>query len=804
MYKRMHMPCYNTNMPNEQAEQHPEQDFSFEPEPSLPGAEILPNPEQPALLRAGFSVGDVLKRHNQSTNRYEFFEVAQERDPSTGQTKCALVMLNTNLRRVGGPWFTYPPSEFEIAVFREKQEALVGTRERFTPSVSEEGEPVFNFKEKRELLSWIDALNHAGIQPMELSNPPETRLVNMRWERIAKAINDLETLYAEADIPDEKKFAQTIIEIPRIAFLRANALAVTAKERAALSPVFSPHYPQNPQFSALPAVDYLSHEAIDHNSKTEIDEVRPPEVLEQFKTMPAGDLIALKNKYGSTVRYEKMSNGKFLEHIVFTDTGKFRTIFQDVRTETEMLEMVLQNPTSVVISVSEEGRKRVKQDEEQAERGRENILMIDSLPIGGVVIYGNEEITREGKDAFVCMDTETTSTIMQTTDTLEAILRKVSGGYRSVEMKQNGQKEYVKETAEQRLQVQTNLRNLILDIRQGRIKAPIPKFSLPPNRGERKTEDNNYSEFLAAARYDHSKEDVDPELHPLLEAICRSEIKQGPVGDCYLLAAINTLKKEDPEMYLQLVGHNIRKAPDGNGWQVKFPGLLEEIRNKPEPSRTELLGLFDNKEWVTVTPKDLKTHSFAEVDFEVDNIFEVAYNRWLARIKTGKVGETAKLDKNGDYTFEGGFGHRAFRHMLGSDIAIKCKVGNYEGSDGDTNLVSSKHAKQAVDVLNRAASSFGRREYYITLNTQHKKEGKKPSRGDKIQIGRGPRLNYRHAHSGLNINRLNGKLTIEIQDPHDTKEKHYVLSSEEITQYFSQISYVRIIRRYQPLKNSIK
>ncbi len=54
------------------------------------------------------------------------------------------------------------------------------------------------------------------------------------------------------------------------------------------------------------------------------------------------------------------------------------------------------------------------------------------------------------------------------------------------------------------------------------------------------------------------------------EYLPNSEIKQGRIGDCYLLAAINSLKKEHPELYLSVLSKSLRKGENPGEWQGKF------------------------------------------------------------------------------------------------------------------------------------------------------------------------------------------------------------------------------------------
>ncbi len=277
--------------------------------------------------------------------------------------------------------------------------------------------------------------------------------------------------------------------------------------------------------------------------------------------------------------------------------------------------------------------------------------------------------------------------------------------------------------------------------------------------------------------------EIEPSLYPdswlsrksTLEKIKTGNIKQGGFGDCYLLAAINSIKRTHPELYLQTLMRTIKKGDRPGEWKVSFRGITDGDGSDEAP--------------IVVTENDLKAWKTGARADLADVILERAYASLKSRQKYGFQGMTHQADYRGRRAFEGGFGHRALDEIVGSEIAKKNIIADYR-SEGASSLKQNGRAAVAQEfLLNEYAKNPER--YILTANSPYTKDGK--NRNDRMhEIINGVKMYYKHAYSivGFKENQL------YIENPHDTS-KTFTMNIDQFLNFFSQLSYVEIRAKYQ-------
>ncbi len=263
----------------------------------------------------------------------------------------------------------------------------------------------------------------------------------------------------------------------------------------------------------------------------------------------------------------------------------------------------------------------------------------------------------------------------------------------------------------------------------------------------------------------------------VLQYLPQSEIKQGNIGDCYLLAGINSLKKTRPDLYLHMLSQTLRKNPTTNNWEVKFLGMeLEEMR--------AYLGNNFNG-WIPVSEEDLNSWAMRGVSADLpDLILERAYASYISRIEEKQVGKTLIRVKDNEFNWmapfgslpiEGGFAHRALYDLLGPEIATKKIISDY-----DTKTLEEKNEVGTTkNFLQRTAPAQPGR-FIITANTPYK-------RLKILQLSGGHIYFNLHAYSIF----LTQGNTIRIENPHNTARSSF-LNFDQFVKTFSQISFVEL------------
>jgi hypothetical protein len=248
-----------------------------------------------------------------------------------------------------------------------------------------------------------------------------------------------------------------------------------------------------------------------------------------------------------------------------------------------------------------------------------------------------------------------------------------------------------------------------------------------------------------------------------------SNIRQGQIGVCYLLTAINAIRKTSPEVFKQMVAQNIKEVgPDL--WEVTIPGAKH-----PGPYRVKRTG---SDEW---TPAGVvrsaeaweKYHSKTNAPLG-DIILELAYASSRSMEIHDARGGTILKDKQGGYPVEGGYGEEAVAHLLGKGLALK---------------PISISAKSALSSLEYSADNPGRR--ILTAGTPR-------IRGEIVVEGH--KLVGPHAYAIIAYDKVRQLVTLE--NPHDTS-KPFQLSVEAFQNNFEVLSFVILAPQASPLSQTI-
>ncbi len=286
-----------------------------------------------------------------------------------------------------------------------------------------------------------------------------------------------------------------------------------------------------------------------------------------------------------------------------------------------------------------------------------------------------------------------------------------------------------------------------------------------------------------------------PELYPKqakggIQEVLRyvgkeSEIAQGGYGDCYLLAGLYAAKRADPELYVQTLARSISKR--GSNWVVRFQGDTSGV-GEIEVTPAEI------SEW----KNGVGGRGGASADLP-EIILERAYASFISRRRERVAGLTKRLSQDQRYAFEGGFGHRALADLFGYDVVEKQRIADYSGEDGKLPFSKQKNpenAREAKKLLREAFASGQKTSYIITANTPRERAGQKLN-DDKYTYVEGQKIYFKHAHAVLG---LEGN-KVRLANPHDTSpKKQILLSMDAFLDTFSQLSLVKVNRKYKKFK----
>lgn len=312
-------------------------------------------------------------------------------------------------------------------------------------------------------------------------------------------------------------------------------------------------------------------------------------------------------------------------------------------------------------------------------------------------------------------------------------------------------------------------------------------------------------------QFNTMREELFPHLtsdEDIAESIRKSYIRQGGKGNCYMLAGANSLKKKHARLYLETLKRSMYKA--GQAWSITFRGDEGNIG-------TVIISESEVEDWKS---------KGSSASLLSDIIFERAYASFVSRRENNnRQGMTIVIPRGHKMAFEGGFGHRSLFDFLGPEVARKHIVGDYEmpEQNGYTDrwypLVHQRTPHINFYSNSQMASHFLLNEfprsddaYIVTANTPsregglrltdrhfkeftvdgtHVKDMEPVSRRGFFSTPRKIRIPYRHALSVIESD----SDYIWIEDPHDTT-KPFALHIDTFLNTFSQLSYVRLIRRY--------
>lgn len=236
-------------------------------------------------------------------------------------------------------------------------------------------------------------------------------------------------------------------------------------------------------------------------------------------------------------------------------------------------------------------------------------------------------------------------------------------------------------------------------------------------------------------------------------------IRQGPLGNCYLLASIHAIRTSNPMLFKQSIRQRIQKA--NGGYWVSFG----ESR------------IFATRKMVKDHQEDALTPG-AQAVFG-DALLEYANAAFRAKQKYGDPRHIQRLDEKtlerADYS---GYGSESIEHILGSG-----RVASTEHKPVHiTNVLSTFNAQ-----MNRSGDSI------LILDSKLKPAlitGIRNGQTEYIQI------QPRHAYSFVRYSPESGSVTLI--DPGNTA-KPFTLQVSQIPELFANISIVRIRPNATPL-----
>lgn len=284
-----------------------------------------------------------------------------------------------------------------------------------------------------------------------------------------------------------------------------------------------------------------------------------------------------------------------------------------------------------------------------------------------------------------------------------------------------------------------------------------------------------------------------------------SSIVQGKIGDCYLLAGLNSFKKTSARIFEQVLQRSVKK--EGlQDWLVHLCGFDYKDLERKISGR---LGAGAYKKafpdgWLRISTELLRkwqeTYQLAAETGDI--ILELAYAILLEGKATGKtihaIDDFSHKRENRIH-IEGGFGHRALADFLPEDICEKHKIADYESTAGEHSLRDNGNGEIAADFLiNEFRKSRGK--HVVTINTP-RNDGNRWVIANAYEVDQNhnkkPIKRYlppKHANSLLDITADDSGYMLHIEDIHDTN-KPFWMTLDHFLDRYSQISYVTLRRK---------
>lgn len=451
-----------------------------------------------------------------------------------------------------------------------------------------------------------------------------------------------------------------------------------------------------------------------------------------------------------------------------TGTGQFNLVFKkgenisfhDVFPIESVIEQIesIGYKWSLEIGVPPEKRE-IKKRSPEVEK---NIEKFNALPEMGVIRIGDREYRKISDEFFFAgKASKNEKTAVVETVKSEDIRKEIEkAGAGKISFLESGEIKLVEDTVNDGKRRASFMKH---------IARYYPQLQKEPRSGV----------FTKIANFFTDKETKIPPTEDEIRNYIKNEsmISQGTVGDCYLMAALNSFKRQRPDLYLEFISRNIMRDGERNSFHVRFPGL-------------KLSEDISRKGWIEITDADIKKWK-ADKRIEADNpdlILERAYASAISRIKQG-VGKTMILNEKGDMAFEGGLGHRVLHDLLSTDMAKKYEIGNY-AADGHKRLAdSTEKVSLAKNFLKNYAAQPKR--YIVVAATPHRSEDNKEQDDTKKFVVDGESFYYRHQYSIVGYK--DGK--VEIENPHNTS-KRIQIPEETFLKAFTQVSFAEVVGEY--------
>lgn len=263
--------------------------------------------------------------------------------------------------------------------------------------------------------------------------------------------------------------------------------------------------------------------------------------------------------------------------------------------------------------------------------------------------------------------------------------------------------------------------------------------------------------------------------------VYESDLKQGRVGNCYLLAGLQAARRTNPELFIRAFERNVKEVDGYPGYfDVTFPGSKSGFQG---PYRIKLKGLVNEimndgtRDGIPVySVKKWNLFSWTRAPLG-DLVLETAYAVFRERmVKHGEV----SID-SGDHAIEGGHEHQALYHFFGDEYAKDKRIIKADFKKG-----FAKDGKS--DVVREALTAFARdNSYLMSFGTVHH---------NFLELVRGwfktkHHLPGGHAYAAIHVDQIDQKILIE--NPHETASP-FSISYQEVMDYFYSLSFIRLVQ----------
>ncbi len=711
--------------------------------------------EQPSpFVLAGFRDGDIVEYPNPQKPDSPYYLEIEIVEPSQLNVFGGANYFSTHegVRTQHNQTLARNPNKAKIYQYTNRTRAQEAFPEALSGSVFYHGktletQPVQTLD---QLYTMFDALERTAVSPADLKIQ-----VYQNWGQIKAVIHTLSEVTNNPTLPLSQKaeecmkIAASISRALRSTILRlTNSTELYNLALAQQEPKSTPNHPPKPTTLTE------SPEVLIERYTRKFTELVNGESVEVF--IPEEKKVVKLVKFGE--HFITKSKTAPLDYEVIMLEPLKQYALRDIATWMAM------DPDTAQINYDAEARIKILETEGQ-------ITEIENLPVGDVVVIFSTRFKKIGKGVYRPTHGEDSrdNTIGLRNFTEEQIISQIrqsaACGW-NIEILHESTAEMP--TMEESLTEFEEAKNFI-EIHFSKLYPTPNKNTLPRLGGlfKKINEKIGGVEGLSKSEY--------------YNRIQESEITQGQYGDCYLLAALNSLKKQNPELYLEVLARTLRFDETEQVWRVRFLG------NRSKELK-DLLG--ENGNEIKISDTDIAAWRSTGAKAELgDVIIERAYASLISRHQNKKAGQTMMVNAKGDLAFEGGQGHRALYELLGSELVQKYKIGSSPTSTEDPPF-SQTDNKDLAESFVQMQMSESPKQYIVTVSTPQFAEGTSKSDSN-YKMVHGYKIYYKHAYSLMGYE--DG--VVKIQNPHDSS-KTIGLTMDEFLDSFVRINYVTVKRKF--------